>query len=102
MQGRKPEEEIQRVAILHVYAKISHNMRNQEEEKLQNWVKDNLAHPAKSHHAKFYMVYKIFLCTDSIRFLSLDFYVNYYFLLIINKWKDFLVRNYKGGLERPL
>ena len=34
MQGRKREEEIQHVAILHVYAKISQNMRNQEEEQL--------------------------------------------------------------------
>ena len=32
MQGRKPEEEIQHVAISHVYEKISHNMRNQEEQ----------------------------------------------------------------------
>ena len=34
MQGRKREEEIQHVAILHVYAKILQNMRNQEEEEL--------------------------------------------------------------------
>ena len=32
MQERKLEEEIQCVAISHVYAKISHSMRNQEEQ----------------------------------------------------------------------
>ena len=31
MQGRKPEEEIQQPAVSHGYAKISHNMQNQEE-----------------------------------------------------------------------
>ena len=46
MQGRKPEEEIQHVAISHVYAKISHSMQNQEEQ-MQDWVKDNFAHPTK-------------------------------------------------------
>ena len=35
MQGRKLEEEIQQPAFSHGYAKISHSMRNQEEEQLQ-------------------------------------------------------------------
>ena len=85
MQGRKPKEEIQQPVFLHGYAKISHSMRNQEEEQLQDWVKDNFAHYAKFrtpwettrgsqrnflYHAKFRMVCKIFLCTDSVRFLS--------------------------------
>ena len=36
MQERKPEEEIQQPTFSHGYAKISHNMRNQEEEQLQD------------------------------------------------------------------
>ena len=31
MQEKKPEEEIQQPAVSHGYAKISHNMQNQEE-----------------------------------------------------------------------
>ena len=61
MQGRKPKEEIQQLAF-------SHTMRNHKRQP------KNFA-----HYAKFRMVCEIFLCTDSIRFLSPDILYNLLF-----------------------
>ena len=54
---------------------ISHTLRNHKMQQKTNF----------AHHAKLRMVCEIFLCTASVRFLSPDFCVNYYFLLVINQ-----------------
>ena len=73
MQGRKPEEEIQHVAISHVYAKISHSMQNQEEQ-MQDWVKDNFAHPTKPQDAEKKMNF-VWSVKSSYAPPPLDFYL---------------------------
>ena len=80
MQGRKLEEEIKQPAFSHGYAKISHSMR-----KFRGGVTVGLSERQISHTMQNFAHHnEIFLCTDSVRFLSLDFCVNYYYLLVIN------------------
>ena len=81
MRGRKPEEKNPTTSIFSWLCEISHTMRN------------HLRQPKDfAHHAKFRMICKIFLCIDSVRFLSSDILCNFlvfpcnqpiYFLLYI-------------------
>ena len=61
MQGRNPA-----TSSFAWLCEISHTMRN------------HLRQPMDfTHHAKFCMVYEIFLCTDSVRFLSSNILCNF-------------------------
>ena len=86
MQGRKPGEEIQQPVFSHGYAKILQSMQKfrggvaaRLSEGQISHIVQNCAHPAKPQEAakEFCTPCEIFLCTNSVRFLSLDILCNF-------------------------
>ena len=92
MQGRKPEEKIQQPTFSHGYAENSHSKRKSRggvaiglraglSERQFRTPCEAIRSSQRNfaHHAKFHMVCEIFLCTDSVRFLSPDILCNLLF-----------------------
>ena len=87
MQGRKLEEKVQQPAFSHGYAKIQRRVVVGLSERqfrtlceISHTLRNHKRQPKNfAHHAKFHMVCEILLCTDSVRFLSLDILYNFLF-----------------------
>ena len=82
MQGRKLDEEIQQPTFSHGYAKISHSMRKIKRRSNCRTEWKTISHTMrnlKRQLKKFCTPCVIFLCTDSVIFLSPDILCNFLF-----------------------